>query len=513
MVDIQIDKKSDNPLYAQVRDRIRQAIADKELAEGDKLPSVAALAKQVGVTQATIRRAVEDLTQMGLVKSHVGRGTFIEPITPDHTAGRIEYDHPGARGRIQHVPHSREFRHVTQTIRNGISKGLIDLMRLARQSDMINFSNGTPDPGLLEPDFLKTAAAEVLATDQTGLMGCADSQGLYELRQVISERYCKNGIAVTPAQVLITNGSQQAASILAIDAAEQRWPVLCETPCYQGIPETFNIHGNWVDTVPRDHFGPIPDRLQNFKNHPSLLYISPELHNPIGTDLSDERQSMIIAWAKETNSLVLSDEIFQDLRTDGPQPKSILQQLGAEQTVVISSISKSLIPGLRVGWMISSAERIQAYTRLKRLMDQACPPLMQAIALNLFQSGKYDRHLETLKSIYIKRRQVLFKNLDQFMPKGVSWTAPKGGYSMWITLPEGYSSIALLLSAIDKRVNFLPGPLFDLDQRYISSFRLSWAWTDEQQIAEGVEILADAIKELFRQPPGEAGLSGLGNFQ
>ena len=90
---------------------------------------------------------------------------------------------------------------------------------------------------------------------------------------------------------------------------------------------------------------------------------------------------------------------------------------------------------------------------------------------------------------------------------------PKGGFSLWVTLPEDYSSIALLLSAIDKGINFLPGPLFDIDQRFIKSFRLSWSWINREEIVEGIEILAETIKEMMRKPPGESGLSGLGNFQ
>ena len=146
-------------------------------------------------------------------------------------------------------------------------------------------------------------------------------------------------------------------------------------------------------------------------------------------------------------------------------------------------------------------------------MDHACPPLMQGIVLKLFQSGKYDEHLKRIRKIYLNRRNVMLECLKQLMPQGVTWTAPKGGFSLWVTLPEGYSSIALLLSAIDKGINFLPGPLFDIDQRFVKSFRLSWAWSDQDEIIEGIEILADTIKELLHLPPGDSGLSGLGNFQ
>lgn len=521
MVDIEVDKKSDRPLYVQIRDHLKTAVTKGELKPGDKLPSVNCMAKRIGVTQATVRRAFEDLTKLGLARSHVGRGTFIEPVKTVEAVDpgdpfRHPVSFPGNRQNWDHMPGrpaGHDYRYVARQLRSGISKGLLDLMRIARQGDLINFSNGIPDPAFHDPGFLKDVALETLENETTTYLTASDSQGLMELRQELCTRYEKKGVFISPDQILITNGSQQAASIVAMDTIEHRRRVIFETPCFQGVPETFNAHGNWVDTVGRDEQGPILDQLEGFSGQPALLYICPDLHNPTGTNLTDERHDALVAWAQKNRGIILSDDIFQDLLYEGPALKSMLTTLGSDQTIVISSISKSLACGLRVGWMISSADRIRAYTRLKRLMDQACPPLMQGMVLNLFKSGRYDHHLERVKSLYRKRRDLLLESLQQLMPKAVSWTRPKGGFSLWVSMPQGYSSIALLLSAIDKGVNFLPGPLFDIDQRFVRSFRLSWAWTDEDQISEGVEILADTIKELLRQPPGDAGLSGLGHFQ
>ena len=107
----------------------------------------------------------------------------------------------------------------------------------------------------------------------------------------------------------------------------------------------------------------------------------------------------------------------------------------------------------------------------------------------------------------------MLETLNNRMPEGVSWTKPDGGFSLFVKMPKGYSSVALLLSAIERGVSFLPGPLFDIDQRYVHALRLSTAWSDEYQIKEGVELLADAIEEFIKYPPGDSGLSGLGNFQ
>ena len=513
MIKIEINKKADKPLYVQIRDRLEQAIVDKELVPGDKLPSVAAFSKEIGVTQATIRRALEDLSKQGFTKCYVGRGTFIEDFknkkSKDFSVHQIKENFNGFRS-AQTRP---EYKFAAQQLRRGISEGFLELMNLAQQPDLISFGKGIPDPKLHEPGFFQALVKDALTQDQEKYMACVDCQGFIELRQEIASRYANKGVHITPDQVLITNGSQQAATLVALDAAEKKQHIVCEAPCFQGITETFVAHGNWVDTVGRDEFGPVPEYMDYFTGQSFLLYVCPEFHNPTGTDMASERHDYLVRWAQKNKAVILSDEIFQDLRFKGASPQFFYNSLGDKQTIIISSLSKSLMSGLRVGWMISSARRIRTFTKLKRLMDHACPPLMQGIVLKLFQSGKYDEHLKRIRKIYLNRRNVMLECLKQLMPQGVTWTAPKGGFSLWVTLPEGYSSIALLLSAIDKGINFLPGPLFDIDQRFVKSFRLSWAWSDQDEIIEGIEILADTIKELLHLPPGDSGLSGLGNFQ
>ena len=146
-------------------------------------------------------------------------------------------------------------------------------------------------------------------------------------------------------------------------------------------------------------------------------------------------------------------------------------------------------------------------------MDHSTPSLIQGMALTIFQSGRYENHIENMKTIYQERMATLLDALEKYMPKEVRWSQPVGGFSLLLELPGGYSSVALLLTAINRGVSFLPGPLFDIDQRYVHALRLSTSWTDSHQIKEGVELLAGTIGDFLRYPPEDSGLSGLGNFQ
>ena len=183
MIKIEVDKKADKPLYAQIRDRLERAIADKELKPGDKLPSVAAFAKEVGVTQATIRRALEDLSKLGFTKCHVGRGTFVENFETQEThekkffMNQIQENFNGFRSTRERS----ELKFAARQLRKGISEGLLELMSLAQQPDLISFGKGIPDPRLHEPGFLEVLVRDALTENQEEYVAFADCQGLFEL--------------------------------------------------------------------------------------------------------------------------------------------------------------------------------------------------------------------------------------------------------------------------------------------------------------------------------------------
>ncbi len=513
-----VDRESDTPLYIQIRDSIIEAIDKKSLAPGDKLTSVCGLAKEIGVTQATIRRALQDLGNAGHTECHVGRGTFItdanSPVNQETTVERLQEKNSTGRPQKRQpvISTPREF--AARRLRSGVSKALYDIMPLAHKPGIIQLTKGIPDPDLLPDNFIEEVTQDALRDGSKKYIQATDALGMYELRQEIARRFNEGGTQISPDQVLITNGSLQAITLIAEAALEDRPGIICETPGFQGITDTFAAMGHWVETIQRDNQGPIIERLNRLPNNePKLLYICPYAHNPTGHDLSSKRYSQLTDWARRTESTIIADEIFKDLRFNETIQPSLLKELGDEQTIVVSSLSKSIMTGLRLGWIISSSRRIKQLAELKRLMDHACPTFIQGMGLSIFKSGKFDAHTTKMQGIYKERMATMQKALSKLMPKGVTWSKPAGGFSMFVELPQGYSSVALLLSAIDRGVSFLPCPLFDIDQRYINALRLSCAWVDNNQIKEGIELLANTIEDFISQPPGDSGLSGLGNFQ
>ena len=518
MVTYSIDKESDTPLYIQIRDVILEAIRLGELHPGDRLPSVSSLAKEIGVTQATVRRALQDLSDAGQACCHVGRGTFIQnPGGSETSPGEFRENRnrppTPAGGSLPPAAHN-PLEYAARRLRMGVGKALRDIMSLANKPGIIHLTKGVPDPSFLPENFLEDITRETLADKKINFIEATDPLGRYELRAEIARRFSAEGPSVTAEQVLITNGSIQGTTLVAQENREIGRRVLCETPCFKGITDTFAAMGHWVETITRDNEGPMPDLLDQLPNgSPYLLYLCPYAHNPMGTHLSPARSQLLVEWARRTGSTLIVDELFKDLAWADTTPPSILGALGAEQTVVVSSLSKSIMTGLRCGWIISSPQRIQQLAQLKRLNDHSCPTLIQGLALTIFQSGRFDEHTKRMAIIYRQRREAMLKALDRCMPHQVGWTKPDGGFSLLLELPRGYSSVALFLFAIEKGVSFLPGPLFDIDQRFVNCCRLSYAWSDEGEIKEGIELLASAVEEFISRPPGDSGLSGLGSYQ
>lgn len=517
MVTYTIDKESDTPLYIQIRDLIQEAIRQGELLPGDRLPSVTSLAKEIGVTQATVRRALQDLSDAGQACCHVGRGTFIQNPGSGDTGQNEFRDTRKLQPSLVASPSSavhNPLEYAARRLRMGVGKALRDIMSLADKPGIIHLTKGVPDPTFLPENFLEEICRETLADKTVSLIEATDPLGRYDLRAEIARRFTAEGTPVSPDQVLITNGSIQGVTLVAQENREIGRRVICETPCFKGITDTFAAMGHWVETITRDSQGPMPDLLNALPNgSPYLFYLCPYAHNPMGTHLSPERYGQLVDWAKRTGSTIVADELFKDLAWSGNTPPSLMQGLGAEQTIVVSSLSKSIMTGLRLGWIISSPNRVQQLAQLKRLNDHSAPALIQGLALTIFRSGRFDTHTAKMAAMYQMRRDVMLRALDRYMPPEVTWTRPDGGFSLLLELPRGYSSVALFLFAIDKGVSFLPGPLFDIDQRYVNCCRLSYAWSDEAEIKEGIELLASAVEAFISRPPGDSGLSGLGSYQ
>lgn len=515
-----IDKSSTTPLYIQIREDLRRSILAGTLASGERLPPLTALAETKGVTAATIRRALQDLTDEGLVSSHVGRGTF---VTDSRNAGKSgeSASNANVRGRAEgRVARQRneESGRAARKLRSSVTRSLNEMLALAQKPGVIAFTRGIASPETIEKGILTRLAEEALSGGEELFHDYGDPRGLLPLRTAIAALYAEQDIAVTPDQILVTSGSQQAVALLAQHAAENGREVICETPCYAGVTNAFSAFALPVETVPRLEDGPDITRLPTEPDRAgALFYLCPVLHNPMGTDIGKSCQKEVADWARKNSSVIVSDEVFRDLHLTGPDanslPASFLKDPGPEHAVVLGSLSKSFISGLRVGWIVTSEERVRTLAQIKKSMDLGCPPLMQGIAQVFLENpAGYRAHRERIREHYRTLRDATLAALERYMPRTVAWTRPQGGFQLWVTLPAGFSSVELFLRSVEKGTAFLPGPLQDINNRFMNSFRLCYGSLKPDEITEGIRRLAEATREYLAEAPGDSGFAGLGDF-
>jgi DNA-binding transcriptional MocR family regulator len=490
------------PLWARLDAALRSAIEQGRWKPGDRLPSVADLAKHLGVSRLTVLKVFRALEKEGLLASHVGRGTFV-------TGGASQAGASGARSPSPAPPAPSpepkpEVARALRRLREGWARGLRDLMSVERRPGTIDLSGGVPSPDTVPEGMLEKLARKVVRNDPRRLYAYPGPAGLRELREAIAKALSRSGTDVGPDEVIVTNGSQQAVSLVAAWAREDGRHVLCETPTYTGVPGSFMLFGHAVHGVPWEGAALDPAALAAAgRDRRPLLYACPDFHNPTGQTMPEAARRAIAHWARESGAVVLDDQIFRDLRFEGDPVPSLYATCAPGRRFLVGSISKSFMTGLRVGFLAADAATVRDLLPYKRHMDLGGPALVQAIAAAFLDDG-YEEHVRKVRALYRARRDAALEALEEHLPAGTTWTRPEGGFQLWVTLPAGLSSIQLFLSGVERGVAVTPGPAHDLDGRYVSSFRLGYGSATPEEVRTGIRRLGEAAKALRSAPALDA---------
>ncbi len=496
---LRLTANGDTPIYQQIENAIRSAVDAGQLKKGERIPSVVDLSKKLGINKLTVVKAFQRLEKTGMVRSEVGRGTFVSIATAEQPAA-ADGDPPPELARS------------IRRLREGYSRGLRELLMVERRPGTINLSGGVPNPDTVAEGLLERLCSEVLAHNPRRLYEYAGPAGLPELREAISRRLLARATAISPDEIIITNGSQQALSLSALVAREEGRVAVCETPTYSAVPDLFMIYGAMVQSVARET-GTSALNLDQLSAASAgrriVLYVCPDFQNPTGETMSAHHRRELAEWVQCNDALVIVDEIFRDMRFEGDEPPSLFAMLPPGRRILVSSISKSFMTGLRCGFLAADRPIVNELLVYKRFLDLGGPSLTQAIAAAFLRKG-YDAHLQKIRANYKLRRDAAVAALEQLMPKGVSWTRPEGGFQLWVTMPPAISSIQLFLQAVEAGVAIVPGPAHDVDGRFLNCFRLGYGYCSPEEIRTAIARLARIIEGLAARgaQPGSPG--GLG---
>jgi 2-aminoadipate transaminase len=362
--------------------------------------------------------------------------------------------------------------------------------------DTISFARGAPSLDIIDVHGLKEAAARAFTNDPGGTTAYGTSIGYVPLRAWIAERH-----DVDPSQVLVTNGSMQADAFLFDQLVGDGDAVVVERPTYDRTLLALRGRGADVRMVELEHDGIDVNGLARLLSDglkPTLAHIIPNFQNPAGYTLSREKRDGLLDLAREHDFVIFEDDPYVALRFSGETLPTMLSLDREDKVVYASSFSKTVCPGIRVGYLVGPSELIAAIA--KRATNTYISPNMvaQSIVHEFCLSGALDRSIETVKQALAERVEVLAESLGKHLPEA-RFTPPQGGYFMWVTLPEDADVDAIFGAAQERRVAFVKGTDFLLEGGR-NTLRLAYSGVTVDQIDEGVRRLADAVHAVSGEP-------------
>jgi 2-aminoadipate transaminase len=390
----------------------------------------------------------------------------------------------------------------------GVKSSVIrDLLKLTERPDVISFAGGLPAPEVFPIARIEAATQRVLEERGQSALQYGTTEGYLPLREMLVRHMGRYGVRVTPDNVLVTAGAQQALDLVGKLFLNPGDIVLTEEPTYLGAIQAFTAYQAQYLTVPMDDEGLRMDDLETALHAgPKFLYVLPNFQNPGGTTLSRSRRERLVELATHYRVPIVEDDPYGQLRYEGkhlPPLAKIAADLEGKEggfdgfptgVLYLGTLSKVLAPGLRIGWVVGPAPVISKLVQLKQGTDLHTSTFTQMVAHETARGGFLDRHIPLIREVYGERMRAMLGALERHFPPSVRWTRPQGGLFLWVTLPQGVDSGRLLGEALLAKVAFVPGRPFFPNRGGASSLRLNFSYCTPEHIEEGIGRLGALIR-------------------
>lgn len=475
---LHIDTAAATPVYRQIAEGIRAALEAGRIHPGTQLPPTRDLAKQLGVNRNTVIAAYDLLVETGAATGHTGRGTFLtgsKPVVPP--AGSDVWF--GAFARAVEGP--------------GVGS-LLNVYRVATSQEGISLAGGYPAAELMPIEGFSKAMSRVLAERGTEVLSYGPTAGYAPLRASIAAE-----MGCDPSSILITSGSQQALELAFRVLVDPGDVVLVEQPTYTGAISVLAALDARLVGVPLDDEGIRPDLLAVAmeRHRPRVLYVQPTFHNPTTRVMSEARRREVLTIAARYRCLVIEDDWAGDLMFAGERRPSLWELDGGRHVLYVSTFSKKLLPGLRIGWIAAPPEVFERLLALKQIEDCGSSPLVQAALHAFLEAGGQEMHLAKVRRAYRARAEAMDAAMREHFPEGARWSLPDGGLFLWVTLPETVDGDELFAAARERGVLIGRGSLFHVGGGGRNTLRLTFASATEEQIRSGIAILGDLLGQRW----------------
>jgi 2-aminoadipate transaminase len=471
MLPVTLNPDSDSPLYRQLYLQIRDLIESGQLAKGTRLPATRELAGDLGLNRTTVSAAYEALESEGLITGQVGRGSFV--------AGGATKENGVSWRDILESPAAISPAAPTST-------------------PVAGFSSSRPSELLFPLAEFRESCSEVIAgPDAQTILQLGSPSGYPPLRRYLLELSRTEGVARESDDILITSGCQQTFDLLQRVMVPKGETVLLEDPVYLGQRNAFERGGARIIGVPVGANGIDLEILERViaRERPRLLAVTSNFQNPTGASMPLASRKALLRITQRAGVVVAENDIYGSLAYEGDPIPTLKRLDETGDAVLLRSFSKIAFPGLRVGWVIGPRALIEKLTEAKLWSDLHTDQLSQAVLLRFAESGRLGEHRRRMIESGRERLHAALDACEKYLPAEARFTRPRGGMSLWVTLPAPLDSGELLPRAEREGVTYLPGRYFAVSHPQSNSLRISFAGMTPDQIREGIAILGRIFKE------------------
>ncbi len=371
------------------------------------------------------------------------------------------------------------------------------ILKAAADPKIISFAGGLPAPELFPVEGMKEATDKVYAEHGQQALQYGAAKGVTELRELILKRVKeKENVDAKLENVMVTTGSEQAIDLVGKAFVNPGDTVLVEEPTYLCALDVFRSYGANFVSVPMDDDGMKMDALEEaLKAHPetALVYTVPNFQNPTGRTMPAERRKKFAELAAKYDVPVLEDNPYGDIRFAGEHVPSVKSFDHAGKVFYMSTFSKILAPGFRLGWLVADPKVIEKLTVLKQSADLHTDNLVQYVVTEFFKENDVDAHVKEISDLYGKRKQLMIDGIKKYFPKDVKYTDPEGGMFLWVEVPGVTDTVELFKQCLEHNVAFVPGDPFFAGKPQPGTFRLNYSNMQEDQIEVGLKRLGEAL--------------------
>ncbi len=389
---------------------------------------------------------------------------------------------------------------VSDNMKSVKGSAIREIFKIASKPGVISFAGGNPSPLTFPVEEIKKIAIEALEKDPVVCLQYGLTDGYAPLKDQIEKRLKKQGTYVEGNSLLVTTGGQQGAELCAKCFLNRGDAVIVEEPSFIGALNAFRTYGANLIGVGVDEDGinieAVEEAIKN--NDVKVLYTIPTFQNPTGITMSLEKRKKLLEICEKNNVLIFEDNPYGELRFSGENIPTIKSMDKNGCVVYFGSFSKILSPGMRLGFAYASEEVIGKMTIAKQVSDVHTPVLTQYIAAKWMEENDLDEHIKKCCDLYGHQCNLMLSEMDKKFPENVKYTRPEGGIFIWVTLPEEFDASEVVKKCAEKKVAFVPGATFMTDlEKKSNCFRLNYSTMTDDKIIEGIDILANALKEIL----------------